>query len=263
LGGESVPSLTVSKVVVAATQPYVQVKAGNTKNRRIAQQFIDTDLASALRIHNSSKVPTAKLFDLPHESNPARMLRADLGRARRLWLRECLNDLEAYVVREQTDFLTSSNHDGQLLDFHSLRHTCGAWLSLAGSHPKTVQTVMRHSSISVTMDTYGHLLPGQHAEAVDKLGFMLTDSTAASIPLQMTGTDDQRESDRGAQRLAQQSGSRSVRSGAKLRDERVHNDAQRKSPKAVVIVDLSDAIFCLNSGGGTRTPDTRIMIPLL
>jgi integrase len=261
-------SLAVSRVVVTAAQPYVQVKAGNTKNRKLAQQFIDTDLAKALRAHISRKTPTAKLFDLPHESNLARMLRADVGKARRLWLRECLNDLEAYVAREQTDFLTDSNHDGQVLDFHSLRHTCGAWLSLAGAHPKTVQTVMRHSSINLTMDTYGHLLPGQHAEAVDKLGFMLAHSTAAPIPLRMAATDGQRESHYGAQRQAQQSGSRSVRSGAKDRDESVHRDGQKKSLKPVVIVDLGNAMLddansCLSSGGGTRTPDTRIMIPLM
>ena len=56
-----------------------------------------------------------------------------------------------------------------LLDFHSLRHTCGAWMAMANVRCKTVQTVMRHSTITLTMDTYGHLFPGQEAEAVGKL----------------------------------------------------------------------------------------------
>jgi len=37
---------------------------------------------------------------------------------------------------------------------------------LAGAHPKAVQSIMRHSTITLTMDTYGHLFPGQDAETV-------------------------------------------------------------------------------------------------
>lgn len=58
------------------------------------------------------------------------------------------------------------NHEGEVLDFHALRHTCGAWLAMAGAHPKSVQSVMRHSTIVLTMDTYGHLFPGQEADTV-------------------------------------------------------------------------------------------------
>jgi hypothetical protein len=61
----------------------------------------------------------------------------------------------------------------QVLDFHSLRHTCGAWLAMTGAHPKAIQTVMRHSAITLTMDTYGHLFPGQEAETVARLPDML------------------------------------------------------------------------------------------
>ena len=43
-----------------------------------------------------------------------------------------------------------------------------------GDHPKTVQSVMRHSTITLTMDSYGHLLPGAEAEAADKLGAMIS-----------------------------------------------------------------------------------------
>ena len=40
----------------------------------------------------------------------------------------------------------------------------------SGVNVKVVQTVMRHSTIKLTLDTHGHLLPGQEAEAVDGLG---------------------------------------------------------------------------------------------
>ncbi|MHC4297613.1 MAG: tyrosine-type recombinase/integrase [Planctomycetota bacterium] len=54
-------------------------------------------------------------------------------------------------------------------DFHSLRHTCGTMLTMAGVHPKTVQESMRHSDINLTMGTYTHLQDSDKAEAISKL----------------------------------------------------------------------------------------------
>jgi len=44
---------------------------------------------------------------------------------------------------------------------------------MTGAHPKVVQTIMRHSTITLTMDTYGHLFPGQEAEAIARFPDML------------------------------------------------------------------------------------------
>lgn len=43
--------------------------------------------------------------------------------------------------------------------FHDLRRTC-ATLLLTGAHPRLVQELLGHASISITMDTYSHVLPG-------------------------------------------------------------------------------------------------------
>ena len=48
---------------------------------------------------------------------------------------------------------------------------------------------MRHSTITLTMDTYGHLLPDQHADAVGGMMKML----AEDMPLAATGTAGTRE----------------------------------------------------------------------
>jgi integrase len=42
--------------------------------------------------------------------------------------------------------------------FHSLRHTCGAWLSMKGVPMRVIQAILGHSSISVT-ERYSHLAP--------------------------------------------------------------------------------------------------------
>lgn len=45
------------------------------------------------------------------------------------------------------------------LRFHDLRHTCAGLLIANGAHPKEIQERLGHSTIRVTFDTYGHLLP--------------------------------------------------------------------------------------------------------
>jgi integrase len=54
------------------------------------------------------------------------------------------------------------------VNWHSLRHfTISTWIE-AGITPKTVQTFAGHSSLSVTMDRYGHLFPSDdHKLAMD------------------------------------------------------------------------------------------------
>ena len=42
--------------------------------------------------------------------------------------------------------------------FHSLRHTLATALFARGEHPKVVQSLLGHLSITQTMDTYSHLM---------------------------------------------------------------------------------------------------------
>jgi len=53
--------------------------------------------------------------------------------------------------------------------FHDLRHTYASLLIDQGEHPKYVQVQMGHSSINVTMDTYGHLMKAINKEASKRL----------------------------------------------------------------------------------------------
>lgn len=52
---------------------------------------------------------------------------------------------------------------------HDLRHTAVALAINVGAHPKEIQARAGHSSIMVTMDTYGHLFDGQDTALADKL----------------------------------------------------------------------------------------------
>lgn len=54
--------------------------------------------------------------------------------------------------------------------FHDLRHTSVALAIAAGAHPKAIQSRMGHSSINVTLDRYGHLLPHLDEAIADSFG---------------------------------------------------------------------------------------------
>jgi integrase len=180
-------SLTRGRLFLDAALPYVTCKAGSTKNSKDARQYVQRSLARELRVHIATKAPGARVFAMPRKEDVAAMLRADLADARQAWLKAARHDPEEQARREGSDFLVAVNHEGELLDFHALRHTCGAWLAMSGAHPKAVQAVMRHSTITLTMDTYGHLFPGQEAATLARLPDMLTDDPET---LRATGTED-------------------------------------------------------------------------
>ena len=43
---------------------------------------------------------------------------------------------------------------------HDLRHTCATMLLKMGQHPKYVQELLGHANISITLDTYSHVIEG-------------------------------------------------------------------------------------------------------
>jgi integrase len=53
--------------------------------------------------------------------------------------------------------------------FHDLRHTCSSLLVSKGVNSKVVQERLGHSNISLTMDTYSHIMPGMQDEAATAL----------------------------------------------------------------------------------------------
>ncbi len=153
-------------------------------NRKDAQQFIQPELAAELQSHVTAKAPKAPVFNMPHPTDVAGMLRQDLAAART------------------------------------------AWLAMLGAHPKVIQSVMRHSAITLTMDTYGHLVPGQEADAVARLRGLMAPADA----LQTTGTDDSAVEPRiGAQHWAQQSRRETLRR-SEVRMPSVWRESDAASP---------------------------------
>jgi integrase len=56
---------------------------------------------------------------------------------------------------------------------YGLRHTCATLLLQAGTHPKVVAERLGHSSTTLTMDVYSHVMPGMQSEATTQLERLL------------------------------------------------------------------------------------------
>ena len=126
---------------------------------------------------------------------------------------------------------------------------------------------MRHSSIVLTMDTYGHLFPGQEAETVARFSDLLGNDQPHV--LRATGTTDA-TADQAAERCAQRCefGAAPCVAGATRCDDDQPTDASDESCNSLPFAELGGIVrpgASENESGtaGIRTQNQRIMSPLL
>ena len=76
-----------------------------------------------------------------------------------------------FVPRAVTDRADTAWKAARLkrLTLHECRHSFATPMIAAGVNAKAPQTFMGHANIAVTMDRYGHLMPGTEAEAAQLL----------------------------------------------------------------------------------------------
>jgi integrase len=76
---------------------------------------------------------------------------------------------------------TAWKHAGlEPIGLHEARHTFASVLIAAGVNLKAVSNYMGHASVTITLDRYGHLMPGHEAEAVEKIDAYLSSDALAS-----------------------------------------------------------------------------------
>ena len=149
---------------------------GQDKNR-----FILVQHNYVRREHTTTKSKKSRRVDM------SRQLRSVLIKMRDERLRAAKTEGKADISKE----LVFSSPDGKILDpdnfyhrhfvpvllksgirkirLHDLRHTFGSLLIQCGASVVFVKGQMGHSSIQVTVDTYGHLVPGADISYVDRL----------------------------------------------------------------------------------------------
>jgi integrase len=66
------------------------------------------------------------------------------------------------------------------ITLHEARHTFASLMIAAGVNAKALSTYMGHASVTITYDRYGHLMPGNEAEAAELLGAYLERADTAA-----------------------------------------------------------------------------------
>ncbi len=108
--------------------------------------------------------------------------------------------------------------------FYDLRHSFASLLLQNGESPVYVKDQMGHSSIQVTVDLYGHLIPGRNKQAVDHLDTPEVQPISATYAQPATTFARPTSSDQLMPQAVMRKGY-GVDDGFRTRDLRIHNPA--------------------------------------
>ena len=244
LRASELASLTLASLDFEADPATVTVEAAYSKHRRRDLLPLHPDLANRLKnwlCENVQRQRSERLWPGTWKERAAVMLKRDLKAAKIPYIDEA----------------------GRVFDFHALRGQFVTELGRQGVTLQEAQKLARHSDPKLTANYYTHLSMSDLASAVDNLPTLKEEEEhEQETALQATGTDGELAlqlaltSDFSCPRLSSDDmdepddGGRGRRRNL-LRSKPLGNDCHQ------------EARVVTSSGGGTRTPDTRIMIPLL
>ncbi len=137
---------------------------------------------------------------------------------------------------------------GRVADFHSLRVTFCTLLAAAGVPVKTLQTLARHSSPVLTLNTYTRTAHGSLADAVQRLPDFGHPSREAA---RATGTDCVQVPTGG--RTGVQTGGNAAQTGSIGCSDVLHS-GREKTPKTRRKTAILSELTCTVANGGVMTP---------
>jgi len=145
----------------AATQVDGVEQIDTPKSRR-SRRVIDLDPATAAMLQRYRTSQRERLFMLgiPMQADD-RVFTTELGRP-----------IRPDSVTQAFGRLVAAT-DLQRIRLHDLRHTHASHLLMAGVNVKVVSERLGHASVSFTLDTYAHVMPGQQAEAAAAVAALL------------------------------------------------------------------------------------------
>jgi integrase len=262
-------SLTTDSFDLDATPPTCTVEAGYSKRRKRDVQPLPDALVEPLRAWVSGFDPGEHVFS-GIAGDTARMLRSDLTAARSAWLAAAQSEAEQQEM-QATDFLLYSDRQGHVADFHSLRVLYISRVVASGASVKEAQTLARHSTPLLTMNTYSRATLLDVAGAVSGLGDLLTSQpTRPEAEAQRaTGTDGRAEAvpksaHESAHSQEAQEGS-DWHSGASVRlaDHTAASAAENKKPLRRPLLSAHRRGFRSRGSGRSRTDDGGFAIRCL
>ncbi len=227
--------------------PSVTVSAKSAKNRKSATLPLRVDMAMKLATYLATKLPTARVFARLNKFNAARIIRLDLKAAG----------------------IPYMDVNGNVFDFHALRHQFISSLAAAGVHPRTAQELARHSDIKLTMNRYTHVFRGELNKAVALLPNYTAEQAWQTTSTVKNGTDNLTpiESET-AHNVIHKSESCWAREGAETRsctesDGVMVQQGQGEANPLNTRESRDNQGDLLQADGGTRTCNLRFTKPLL
>jgi integrase len=150
-------------------QATVTVEAACSKHRRQDVLPLRPEMAKAVAAFVEGREPNTRLFRMPHK--PASMLKRDLRAAK----------------------IPYRDESGRVADFHALCHTFITRLARSGVAPAVAKSLARHSTITLTMDRYTHVLKEDERSALARLPATGAESNEpgrrSAEPLSRTASD--------------------------------------------------------------------------
>jgi len=255
LRSNELTSLEFQNFDLTSDSPKVTVTAAYSKRRRKDPQLIPSFVVAILRNWISQRTdlrPESKMWPGTWRDRAAAMLRRDLEAARQKWIGEAPEGPER-ECRAESDFLKSENRTGQVIDFHSLRHTFISILANSGVHPKVAQVLARHSTITLTMDRYSHVESATLSAALESLPSESVGPSNGSKNLTVILTGD-----------SVCAGLPASEPVVSCQKERLEENQRNPFPENTFDVECPDLTERVSSTpGGIRTPDRQIRNLLL
>ena len=247
---EELASLTLRSFNFDSDPPTVSVKASYSKRRRNDVVPLHAAVVERLKSWLAEKGTLNSdkpLFDLRTKSGGLRrtskMMRLDLERVG----------------------IPYCDEDGLYADFHANRHSFISNLAKAGIARKIAQTIARHSDVNLTLNVYSHVGIRDQAAAIGSL--MGPPQISKPEPADESSRITPQRDESFAQGFAQtpDSDGHAMAPGGTEANQGLRNQEAQKPLQEQGLVSICHQLSPdgTSSGGGTRTPDTRIMIPLL
>lgn len=150
---------------LASEPPTVTVAAAYAKSRREDRQPLQAELAKLVGAWLTSRSPFRPVFDVARlAEKSARMIRSDLAAAE----------------------IDAVDAEGNVVDFHALRHTFITAVVKSGASPKECQTLARHADPTLTFNVYAHTRLHDLTRVVESLPSL---SASVAEAATRTGTD--------------------------------------------------------------------------
>jgi integrase len=136
--------------------------------RRVDMSMQLTNELERLVAHKKANALTRELTKPEHERRtPDEVISRVMEQP--LFTRKDGRPLDPNDLRRQILYRALTAAGIRRVRFHDLRHTFASLLLQQGESLTYVKEQLGHASIQMTVDVYGHLIPGQNRQAVDKL----------------------------------------------------------------------------------------------